>query len=75
MRPGSVVKRSGIAVVLMLVLLDADRAREIVVPGSQLDTSMRPKLLAIKVSGSHLVLVIFVSDSRRARQGSTHTSR
>ena len=53
----------------LLVLLDADRAREPGVPGSWLANRMRPKLLAIKVSGCHLVPVICEPVAVAARQG------
>jgi hypothetical protein len=46
----------------LLVLLEAYRApANPGSPGSWLDTRMRPKLLAIKVSGFHLVPMIFAS--------------
>ncbi len=39
------------------------------VPGNWLDNRIRPKLLAIKVSGGHLVLVICEPVAVAARQG------
>jgi hypothetical protein len=69
-----VVKRSGVAVVLIVVLLDADRARE-PVPWSWPADRVRPKLLAIKVSACHLVLVILRAVQRPGRGRANHRDR